>query len=367
MSMAVVHVGFHKTGTKTLQNFFATHREWLAEKGVCYPPTLSGDLTGHHRLACWFGSRRTAWGPNDLFVAEREIFAEMSAARTQTAEGLQQTLSTSYPLCLLSSEIIGTFDAKELATFRSFVGHIDRIVLYIRNGIKFIYSCWATKVRWGHQGSFDGFLREAVNFHPATPLIGPLQFADLLIDTLGIDRLSVRSFDAALKHPRGLIGDFIEEELGLFDTSAHSANQILNASPSPIVTELLRALNISLGSATIPNFQVSLARLRKATAGAHGKQLLDDFAQKIAPIMRSATIGDLRPATIGVDGSIEVRTSRSVRLFGDWKFPLDESVFWAETDSLMQILGRFSIFEQLISSNGEFEKSFGPSNGLVDL
>lgn len=157
MTKTVVHAGFHKTGTKTLQGFFATHREWLADKYVCYPPTLSGDLTGHHRLACWCGSPRTACWPNDLFVAEREIIAEISAARTLTAEGLQQTLSTSHPLRLLSSEIIGTFDAREFANFRSVVDPIDRIVVYIRNGIIFIYSCWAAKVRWGHRGSFMDF------------------------------------------------------------------------------------------------------------------------------------------------------------------------------------------------------------------
>ncbi len=347
MTMTVVHAGFHKTGTKTLQGFFATHREWLTDKGVCYPPTLSGDLTGHSRLACWCGSPRTTRGPNDLFVSEREIFAEMSAARTLTAEDLQQTLYTSHPLCLLSSEIIGTFDAREFANFRSFVDPIDRIVLYFRNGIKYIYSCWAAKVRWGHRGSFDRFLREAVNFQPATPLAGPLQFADFLIDTLGPDQLSVRSFDAALKHPRGLIGDFIEEELGLTDTIGLSTNQILNASPSPIVTEVLRAMNISAGPETNPNFQVSHARLRKATAGQHGRQLLDDFTQKIAPIMKTAAIGDLHPPAIVEDGSIDVRTFRSAHLFKDWKFPLEESVLWAETDSLMQILGGFRVFEEL--------------------
>lgn len=188
-------------------------------------------------------------------------------------------------------------------------------------------------------------------------MAGPLHFADFLIDTLGSDRLSVRSFDAALKHPRGLIGDFIEEELGLSDTTGLSTNQILNASPSPIVTEILRAINISLGPETNANFQISPARLRKATAGAHGRQMLDDFTQKIAPIMKTAAIGDLHPLTIGEDGSIDVCASRSAHLFKDWKFPLDESVLWAETDSLMQILGGFRVFEQLIVANDDLEKS----------
>lgn len=47
---AILHLGFNKTGTSSLQDFVALNRERLRERGICYPEAGS-DGVAHHPLA----------------------------------------------------------------------------------------------------------------------------------------------------------------------------------------------------------------------------------------------------------------------------------------------------------------------------
>ena len=43
-----LHIGRHKTGTTSLQNFFSEKKELLSERGILYPET--GRVTAHGTL-----------------------------------------------------------------------------------------------------------------------------------------------------------------------------------------------------------------------------------------------------------------------------------------------------------------------------
>lgn len=347
MTTTIVHAGLHRTGTTTLQDFLAKHRDWLAEQGVHYPPDMHGEWAGHHRLACRLSSGRAFDGPNDLFTAEREVFSEMIGARKMALEAFAPGMATDLPVTLLSSEIFGAFDAAELADLQSFVGPIDRFVLYVRNGVDFIHSCWAAKVRWGHQGSFDAFLRATVEFEPMTPVRGPLRFAELLIDRFGADRIKIRSFDAALAHPRGLIGDFIQGELGLAELKGLETNLWSHVSPPVVVTEVQRALNIRAGPARPGVAPSSHVALRAALAGASGGGMLADFTRRLAPIMKTIAIGDLRPVGLASVGSLQFLEEPLATLLWGWRFPLDETAPWCATKDLMRAFEGCESFARL--------------------
>jgi hypothetical protein len=338
MTRTIVHAGFHKTGTTTLQDFLATHRRWLAEQGLHYPADLQPQLTGHHSLAGRLSVARTLDGPNDLFTIEREVFSRIIGARDLPAEAFATALSTDLPLTLLSSEEFETFNPAELSNLESCVGFIDRFVLYVRSGIKYIFSCWSAKVRWGYTGAFKTFLRATVDFEPATAVLGPVQFVDMLIDRFGRDRIKVRSFDDAFRHPRGLIGDFVEKELRLAEPKGLRTDYRSNVSPPAVITEVQRALNIWAGVTALGMAPASHTSLRAALAAPDGKRLLEEFTDILAPIMKTITIGDCRPSTISNDGSIRCLSGRSASLLGIWRFPWEEGIAYCETEELTQAL-----------------------------
>jgi hypothetical protein len=50
MPTVYLHIGYPKTGTTLLQNYFAQNRGVLRQKGILCPP-IGTSWTGHHVLA----------------------------------------------------------------------------------------------------------------------------------------------------------------------------------------------------------------------------------------------------------------------------------------------------------------------------
>jgi hypothetical protein len=348
--VTIVHAGFHKTGTTTIQDFLATHREWLAAQSVHYAPDIEGDLSGHHRLACWLSAPHESQGPNDLFTPEREIYSGMIAARSLEEEVLRSVVSNASAIQLISSEIFDTFDAAELIKLKSFLGFIDRFVLYVRDGIGLLYSCWASKVRWGHTGSFDAFLKGALDFAPGTPIVGALEYVDLLVALFGPERISMRSFNAALRHERGLVGDFVECELNLQAPADVERDRRSNVTISSTVTEAQRALNIWTKDKGFEAGAVARGRFNEALHGAGGKALIDELTQSLVAATKSISIGDMHPTKIGMDGMIAFPKSAAFRNSCEWHFAFDEQTSFVPTDNLVQALDALPSFRRLVET-----------------
>jgi hypothetical protein len=49
--VVVVHIGTHKTGTKSLQSMLGHHSTWFADQGLYYPVTGRLQDGGHHNIA----------------------------------------------------------------------------------------------------------------------------------------------------------------------------------------------------------------------------------------------------------------------------------------------------------------------------
>ena len=350
MTTTIVHAGFHKTGTTSIQEFLTARREWLAAQNVFYEPDGTGSLTGHHRLACWLSTHRISPGPNDLFTPERERYSSMLQARSLKAENFSYPFSTTNPIRLISSEIFNTFDLAELIKMKTFLGSIDRFILYVRNGIGFIYSCWASKVRWGHIGSFDAFLKETLGFAPNTPLSGALQFVDVLSNLFGPERISIRNFNTALQHKRGIVGDFVEGELGLAAPAKVDKERISNRTISWIATEVQRALNLWNKDKGFDAAAAARGRLNEALHSPDGEALMDEFRQKLETRTKLITIRDMHPTKIGMDG-IAFRGSASFRGACEWHFPFDEPASFVPTHHLVEVLAALPGFKRLAQTD----------------
>ena len=153
----LVHAGFHKTGTTSIQGFLSRSTGWLAARGIDYPLAGRDEAqAAHHALACACAGKRNAGGPNDLFVPERQAFC--MRCRCEPDHEVPAATAGNFATRIYSSEMFSTFDATELRCLLARLGPVDRFVMYYRGGIDFLYSCWATKVRWGATMSFREFL-----------------------------------------------------------------------------------------------------------------------------------------------------------------------------------------------------------------
>ena len=238
---------------------------------------------GSHELACKLCSARVSPGPNDLFLPEREAFSSGWGARGGAPIEGAPFPPSAHAARVISSEIFSTFDQNETLRLAAAIGPVERFVLYVRNGIGYLHSCWAAKVRWGHKDGFDSFLRASVDFEPATPILGPISYVDMIVGLFRADRISVRNFDVALQHPRKLFGDFLEVELGLPEGLDFPTGLVANASPSKVITEVQRALNVLGGRSKPGEAPSSHAALRQSLASPNGSRLVDLFLNRCSP------------------------------------------------------------------------------------
>jgi hypothetical protein len=199
MRRCFIHIGTHKTGTKSLQHTLNTLQRRLAELGFLYP--LSGRPSiaphAHHNIA-WEISKDYRF----------------RAARGRI-DDLCEEVSHSDRDVILSSEDFQC-SAHHAEGFGAFVERLRRcgldvkLVVYFRNQIDYARSLYLTLLIWGLDSPFSKFLDEVVEsgrFH-WRDWIFCFDYDEFLARLRRIEGVEVivRSYDA-LKDG-ALIGDF---------------------------------------------------------------------------------------------------------------------------------------------------------------
>jgi hypothetical protein len=344
MTRNIVHAGFHRTGTTSIQNFLSEHRVQLAEQRVHYPGDPFGS-TGQHCYANWMRSNDPAdWTPNCFFGTK--AFASSKAAMNTifNQQAFDCLLETELPLRILSSENFIHYTASELVQLERDIGPIDQIVVYHRDGIEFLYACWATLVAFADTVSFSDFLKSSLTWDYASPIRCLCDFLDHVVASLGPERLSVRSFAAGLSHPRGIIGDFVERAAGLSPIDVPNFETRANQTPTAAAVELQRAVNIVIGSDKTGKQQDLRARLQ---------QLEPAFSRAavsyLEPHLSSITIADAASPYLDAEG-LFMLPSRNIGagLAPEFRFHPEGSVRYLETDPLMALMYRYEPFRDLV-------------------
>lgn len=131
----LIHIGMHKTGTKSLQELLYAHHASLLERGILYPDAGAA----HH--GSLLNVRQPHWTPETLGPA----LALAEARRAQ--------------LLLLSCEVVSTFSAAQYAQLLSaFEGHEVGLVACLRHWSEFWPSRWAQYCRRRDSQSFASYL-----------------------------------------------------------------------------------------------------------------------------------------------------------------------------------------------------------------
>lgn len=164
MNTIILHIGYPKTGTSSLQWFLHTHREALRRQGVCYPLTGQADDHAHHQLAFSLGANATeescAGESTRLFAALRN---EIDESRADTV--------------VLSSEVF-LGNLHHLQTSHDFANLLDgralRLICFVRRQATFLESLYRQFI-WDPSIRFAGNPEAFVDAYPvAGEYHGPL-------------------------------------------------------------------------------------------------------------------------------------------------------------------------------------------------
>jgi hypothetical protein len=142
--MIVLHIGLRKSGSSSIQAFFAQHADTLTAMSVDYPRVGRMGRHAHVNLA------------NELLGRDR--FRPDAGA---LADLIDHRRSASAETLVVSSEMFEALPGEAVLEFRDILAVLDepvRIILVIRDLVSLTPSSYAQKVRYGHKKyDFDRF------------------------------------------------------------------------------------------------------------------------------------------------------------------------------------------------------------------
>ena len=144
-----IHIGYHKTGTTSLQSFLGENRSGLAKSGICYPET-SGD------------------GTRDYFHKHLYFFNRIMAAHRsgnnvdhQMDPLINEIVKSGLPKAIISEESFSGLPGSIVKIFRKFSETFDvKIVAVVRRQDEFINSFYQQSIKdFGETLDFIPFLK----------------------------------------------------------------------------------------------------------------------------------------------------------------------------------------------------------------
>jgi hypothetical protein len=181
-----VHIGWHKTGSSSIQEFLLTNKHDLIEREKIYYPSEGMLICAHHPIAWAFQDKKSSpWGIVDIPQEGPEKFIQEIYDAAELA-GCNSVVISSEEFCFLN--------ASQIKQFKSALEkyHFDaNIVAYIRRQDNLIESAYNMEVKWWGSRLRMSF-QEYVNAH--TPYISYTQVLKGWADVFGVESLIVRPF-----------------------------------------------------------------------------------------------------------------------------------------------------------------------------
>jgi len=237
----IVHIGFPKTGTTSLQAGLGRSRSQLIENGFCYPQTL-GDANQYHLEAYAFNfdkglGTHTIVGvhnPDDLKRFRSECAQQLVDEGKALPDSVEKIIVSNEGLAGLTTE--GDFD--RFFELLENVGHVEKVVAYIRRQDKNAASNYTTYLKTG--GTRKNILQKYSPGSAAYIFYGDK--LKLWADRVGIEKIAVRYFDKAEMKDGDIFADF-REVTGLPAAVSFEVKERTNPSITPAACEFLRAFN----------------------------------------------------------------------------------------------------------------------------
>jgi hypothetical protein len=139
MKKLILHIGFHKTGTSALQEYFDENRKTLETQGIFYPKSLNGKFPGNVDLSWAFNEN----APPYASLNSDEKLQIKSYYKNQMDNTECETI-------IVSSEDFVLLDGqfKSIENVKDFFSDYDvSIVAYVREPIDFMISLYSHAIR----------------------------------------------------------------------------------------------------------------------------------------------------------------------------------------------------------------------------
>jgi hypothetical protein len=271
VTAVVLHIGLHKTGTTSIQETLAAHRDLLAARGILFPASLPANHSQFVYDA--FSAAPERYHAN----LARGLDAAAIAARTAaTVEALRREIAAKRPATLvLSAEDACTLSEAEVARLAEVLpGLVERpeprVLLYTRHPVTYVESAVEENIRG------NGLtLERAKAIHIAGTADRYRTIAARWGAVFGERAVELRAFETAAAGPGGLVGD----ALAAIGTTAEGIGQVrANVSVAGEIVRFLAERN----ARGAPPLAPADARLLFALRGTRADLLTAADRQRIA-------------------------------------------------------------------------------------
>ena len=237
----IVHIGFPKTGTTSLQAGLGRSREQLISNGFCYPLSL-GNTNQYHLEGYAFDFNKKLGTHTVLGVKSQADLERFRADCAQQLIDEVEALPDSVEKIIVSNEGLAGLTTESdfywLFELLNKVGHVEKVVAYIRRQDKNAASNYTTYLKTG--GTRKNILQKYSPGSSAYIFYGDK--LKLWADRVGIEKIAVRYFDKAEMKDGDIFADF-REVTGLPAAVSFEVKERTNPSITPAACEFLRAFN----------------------------------------------------------------------------------------------------------------------------
>ncbi|ELS03707.1 hypothetical protein Xen7305DRAFT_00034310 [Xenococcus sp. PCC 7305] len=201
MKQIIIHAGFHKTATTSIQETCAINQDKLAEQGFYYPIFhLDNRVINNHSIPFYslFTSKPEQYHMNMIWGVDSQ------EANSRYEEQLNQILEQNYEKIIISGEDISELSQAELEKIKTKIdlfGYSLRIITVIRSPFSAINSMIMETVK-------NGYCIEDLNLTSNTDksrIITKIETIEAVFP-----EAEFYSFRDSLKHKNGPVGFFLE-------------------------------------------------------------------------------------------------------------------------------------------------------------
>jgi hypothetical protein len=228
----IIHIGWHKTGTTSIQAFLKKNCQKLIQENKIYYPTEGLFNNAHHHLA-WAlsGVDASPWGKLNPINENTLIQQAIESGQKLGCQNL-----------IFSSEKFCTFSEKQIVKLNEILNYANNkiiIVAYIRRQDLLIESSYNMEVKWWGSRMTDGFQQYVKS---KTPFIKYDLALDAWATVFGLQNIKVKVYDTDYMPQNDIRLDFCHVT-GIDSGNLIFDNKRINNSLGPKSLAFLRILN----------------------------------------------------------------------------------------------------------------------------